>query len=412
MIKVLCELISSKFRNLRYAFIILFCLTYQSLLGQNAENTLDILVDLGFENISWDDTSDERVYVMENSAYRLNGVGIAKAVEVVSANGMPDGKSCRLIFLKNNIPQISVCFDYQASDSIISPREEDWDVSYDLGKNWRSFTRGKKINSSLYKVDIVVYPELSLKNLVITQVYQVLFNISPAIEVSLWKGMKLTAQVVFPVYNDGYGTRAGKIHPGFLTIQQSVRLPYNIWGTLTLGMFNAGRYGGDLHLFHPFKNERFSIEGRIGLTSTYYWDKFELVYGTKKRLTWNIGGSFYWPRYNIQMSAKLEQFLLGERGVRVDIIRHFRYCSVGFYAMKADGIRANGGFRFQVALPPYRYKRCGYIPKVTPSKNMGLAYNAGNEQYYYKSFRSNPGENIMQSNSFNPYFIKSELLNF
>ena len=412
MIKVLCELISSKFRNLRYAFIILFCLTYQSLLGQNAENTLDILVDLGFENISWDDTSDERVYVMENSAYRLNGVGIAKAVEVVSANGMPDGKSCRLIFLKNNIPQISVCFDYQASDSIISPREEDWDVSYDLGKNWRNFTRGKKINSSLYKVDIVVYPELSLKNLVITQVYQVLFNISPAIEVSLWKGMKLTAQVVFPVYNDGYGTRAGKIHPGFLTIQQSVRLPYNIWGTLTLGMFNAGRYGGDLHLFHPFKNERFSIEGRIGLTSTYYWDKFELVYGTKKRLTWNIGGSFYWPRYNIQMSAKLEQFLLGERGVRVDIIRHFRYCSVGFYAMKADGIRANGGFRFQVALPPYRYKRCGYIPKVTPSKNMGLAYNAGNEQYYYKSFRSNPGENIMQSNSFNPYFIKSELLNF
>lgn len=412
MIKVLCELISSKFRNLRYAFIILFCLTYQSLLGQNAENTLDILVDLGFENISWDDTSDERVYVMENSAYRLNGVGIAKAVEVVSANGMPDGKSCRLIFLKNNIPQISVCFDYQASDSIISPREEDWDVSYDLGKNWRSFTRGKKINSSLYKVDIVVYPELSLKNLVITQVYQVLFNISPAIEVSLWKGMKLTAQVVFPVYNDGYGTRAGKIHPGFLTIQQSVRLPYNIWGTLTLGMFNAGRYGGDLHLFHPFKNERFSIEGRIGLTSTYYWDKFELVYGTKKRLTWNIGGSFYWPRYNIQMSAKLEQFLLGERGVRVDMIRHFRYCSVGFYAMKADGIRANGGFRFQVALPPYRYKRCGYIPKVTPSKNMGLAYNAGNEQYYYKSFRSNPGENIMQSNSFNPYFIKSELLNF
>ena len=412
MIKVLCELISSKFRNLRYAFIILFCLTYQSLLGQNAENTLDILVDLGFENISWDDTSDERVYVMENSAYRLNGVGIAKAVEVVSANGMPDGKSCRLIFLKNNIPQISVCFDYQASDSIISPREEDWDVSYDLGKNWRNFTRGKKINSSLYKVDIVVYPELSLKNLVITQVYQVLFNISPAIEVSLWKGMKLTAQVVFPVYNDGYGTRAGKIHPGFLTIQQSVRLPYNIWGTLTLGMFNAGRYGGDLHLFHPFKNERFSIEGRIGLTSTYYWDKFELVYGTKKRLTWNIGGSFYWPRYNIQMSAKFEQFLLGERGVRVDIIRHFRYCSVGFYAMKADGIRANGGFRFQVALPPYRYKRCGYIPKVTPSKNMGLAYNAGNEQYYYKSFRSNPGENIMQSNSFNPYFIKSELLNF
>ena len=140
----------------------------------------------------------------------------------------------------------------------------------------------------------MVYPELSLKNLVITQVYQVLFNLSPAIEVSFWKGMKLTAQMVFPVYNDGYGSRAGRIHPGFLTLRQTVRMPYNIWGTLTVGMFNGGRYGGDIHLFHPFKNERFSVEGRISLTSPYYWDRFELVYNTKKRITWNIGGSYYW----------------------------------------------------------------------------------------------------------------------
>ena len=43
---------------------------------------------------------------------------------------------------------------------------------------------------------------------------------------------------------------------------------------------------------------------------------------------------------------------------------------------------------------------------------MGIAYNAGNERYYYQGYRANPGANIMQANSFNPYFIKSELLNF
>ena len=82
-----------------------------------------------------------------------------------------------------------------------------------------------------------------------------------------------------------------------------------------------------------------------------------------------------------------EQYLLGEKGVRFDLIRHFRYCSIGFYAMKAQGAKSNGGFRFQIALPPYKYKRKGYIPRVTPSKNMGIAYNAGNERYYYKGFR-------------------------
>ena len=54
------------------------------------------------------------------------------------------------------------------------------------------------------------------------------------------------------------------------------------------------------------------------------------------------------------------------------MIRHFRYCSIGFYAMKAEHAKANGGFRFQVALPPYKYKRKGYIPRVNTSTNMGI----------------------------------------
>ena len=34
--------------------------------------------------------------------------------------------------------------------------------------------------------------------------------------------MKLTAQMVFPVYNDGYGNHLGKIHPGFRIIAYAV----------------------------------------------------------------------------------------------------------------------------------------------------------------------------------------------
>ena len=264
----------------------------------------------------------------------------------------------------------------------------------------------------MYKVDITIYPELSLKNLVITQIYQVLFNLSPAIEVSFWKGMKFTAQMVIPVYNDGYASRYDKLHPGFLELSQTVRLPYNFWATLAIGSFNNSRYGIDFNLIHHFKDERFSIEGRIGYTDTGYWEGFTMHYGTKMRATWSLGGSFYWPRYNVELNARVEQYLLKEKAVRVEAIRHFRYASIGFYAMKAKDVKANGGFRFQIALPPYRYKRKGYIPRITPSNNMGMSYNAGNEQYYYKTYRSAPDDNIMKNNSFNPYFIKSELLNF
>ena len=52
--------------------------------------------------------------------------------------------------------------------------------------------------------------------------------------------------------------------------------------------------------------------------------------------TWTIGGNFYWPRYNTQFSLKGERYLLGEKGIKFEMIRHFRYASIGFYAMKAE----------------------------------------------------------------------------
>ena len=159
-------------------------------------------------------------------------------------------------------------------------------------------------------MDIIVYPELAYKNLIITQIYQALFTLSPAIEVSFWPGMKLTGQVIIPMYNDGYGKLQDKIHPGFLTLSQSFRLPYNIKGRATVGYFNANRYGFNLRLFRPFSfDERFSLEAKAGLTGIGYWDGFKLHYDNDYVLTWTVGANFYWPKYNTQFSLKGEQYL-------------------------------------------------------------------------------------------------------
>lgn len=396
----------------KWLVVVLFLFFYVKGMGQSGSSTADTLVKMGFENVRWTEDDQERVYVIQNSAYRLEGVGIRKALEQIQKGGLPVGKGCRLIVLNNNVPEISLYCQPSPKDSLSRISYQDWEVSYNLGESWKKVKKEKKLNSSLFKVDILVYPELSFKNLIITQIYQILFDLSPAVEVSLWKGMKLTAQVKIPVYNDGYGPLNSKVRPGFVTVAQNFRLPFNLFGRATAGLFNYDRYGVDFKLVHPFKNEHFSVEGRVGLTAGYYWDGFKFHYGTKTRWTWSLGGNYYWPRYNVQFSLKAEQYLLGEKGFRFDMIRHFRYCSVGFYLMKAQRANANGGFRFQVALPPYKYKRNKYYPRVEPSDNMGISYNAGNEQYYYKMYRANASDNIMNENSFNPYFIKSELLNF
>ena len=192
-----------------FVAVILFLLSacMQTLKAQSATQTVDSLVNMGYENVSWHENEEERIYVLENVASRLSTTGISEAVGMITRKGLPEHKTCRIVFLDNNIPQLSLVYRPVVADSLIGKPvvTPEWKTTADVGTGWRQAVRSGVRNSSLFKVDLVIYPELMLKNLVITQIYQVLFNLSPAIEISLWKGMKLTAQMVFPVYNDGYG---------------------------------------------------------------------------------------------------------------------------------------------------------------------------------------------------------------
>ncbi len=391
-------------------------------MAQSGEDTVGELVRMGYENVCWAEDDSERVYVLENTAYRLEGVGIGHAIDLIQKYGLPsDDKLCRVIVLNNNVPKISLTCKKDGERELT---RHDWHVSYDLGESWELVKKEKRENSSLYKVDVLVYPGVNFKNVRLSVMYEFLINLSPAVEVSLWKGSKLSAQLVVPILNQ-YGYKYDDVRPGMITLSQSVRLPYNIFLTGTVGLFSNNRWGGDLKIEHFFKNERFSVDGRFSYTGWGEWGVFELghnknpfKYGYDKnsmRFTGSIGASYYIPKYNLQFSLHGERYLLGEYGVRGDMIRHFRYCSIGFYAMKvqyAGNKGFNGGFRFQVTLPPYKYKRKGYVPRVMLSRNMGLSYNAGNEFVYGKGFKAQASDNMSESVRFNPYYIKSELLKF
>lgn len=381
--------------------------------GQEKINAVEELVEHGFENVRWTENEDEYIYTIENNVYKAEGVGISKAIDIIQKHGLPTNKRCKVIVTHLEVPELLLTYHPIRNDSTVMGNKTGWQTSYEIGQSWDSIKKEKAKNSSRFKVDILIYPQLSFKNLIITQIYQVLFTLNPAVEISLWPGMKLTGQLIVPIYNDGYGYLQDKVHPGFITLSQRFRLPFNIKGMATVGYFSADRYGADLQLFYPFKDERFSLEGRIGSVAIGYWNGFNLHYDTEFSTTWSLGANFYWPRYNTSFSLKGEKYLMGERGVKFEMIRHFRYASVGFYAQKAKEANSNGGFRIQVLLPPYKYKRFKnkYIPRLNTSYNMGIVYNAGNERYYYRQYRSVADENIMNSNRFNPYFIKSEISN-
>ena len=399
----------------RWTNTMLAMLTVAVAWGQaEGERTAEELVSLGFENVRWTETEAEIIYTIENSAYKIQEVGVAKAIQTIQSYGMLKDKRCKVIVTRQEIPEMSLTYEPLSEDTTSAAK---WQASYEITDSWKEVKKEKKKNSSRYKVDILVYPSFSFQNMDITKVYQVMLSLNPAIEVSLWPGMKLTGQVILPLIVDTQGYAAysplyKKVRPGYITLAQRFRLPFNIKGKATIGYFNQDQYGLDLQLFHPFKDERFSVEGQVGYTGWGYWDGFKMKYNEQYQWTWSVGANFFWPRYDVQFSLKAQQYLLGERGVRFDMVRHFKYASVGFYAMKAKEANSNGGFLFQIALPPYKQKRHRYIPRVSTSMNMGLMYNAGNERVYYRQHRAETSDKLMEEKGFNPLYIENKMFNY
>ena len=388
-----------------YALVVAFLLFLSApfLNAQDMEEVDSIalkLVQAGYVNVRFVSVEGCLIYTIQNDRYKLQGDGIADALRIIGENNR-DSLVCKVIATHYDVPQLTVSYD---------PETDRWTTTSRLDISWDLVRRQKKMNSSFGKVDIAVYPQLSLMNLIITQVYQSLFQLSPAVEVSLWPGMKFSYQIKIPVWNDGYGYYEGKVHPGQITLSQRFRIPFNlnIFGKFTVGTFSNSRYGACLELKYIFPNERFSVETQMGMLGLCYWDGFIFNYDKDLEFRWNVSANYYWAKQNTQFIFRAEQFLLGDYGFKAEVMRHFRYCTIGFYAMKGTSSysHTNGGFRFQIALPPYRYRRYRNYPRITTSGQMGMAYNANNEQYYYKEYRSESSDNIMEANSFNPYYVQ------
>ena len=79
--------------------------------GQSGgESTTEELIRLGFENVRWAENETERIYTIENNVYKVQGIGIAKAIEVIQAYGLPADKKCKVIVTHLDIPQLTLTY--------------------------------------------------------------------------------------------------------------------------------------------------------------------------------------------------------------------------------------------------------------------------------------------------------------
>lgn len=408
----------------------MFGLGLFSLQAQDYSVSLDKkLSAIGFENVTLQTRNDKVLVSIENHIYSWNVAALSTAIDtLVEYSG--DKSDISLYFLKNGIPQVqlnvpvNLWLEYRQG---LVPRlilQQAIDVSYTIDENWRYLKDKPALNSTINKVDLVIYPQLSIQNRLLSQLYEIQFNIAPAIEVSLWKGMLFTGQVIFPLKNDFevldikenvyyqdrnflYQSHEGDyIRLGFVTISQDFRMPRQWFGQFSLGNFNAHRYGVNLDIDHLFGGNKFHVGARSGLTGSSHFYHGQWVTSSLKTFTWQVKTGYFNPQYNIQLDLSYGCYLNKDKGFRVDCIRHFGATTVGFYALYT-GEELNGGFKFSIPLIAKQSRKHAF--RIAIPSYFDSDYNAKYAVYYGKEFETKPNEN--QSEHFtNPLFLQNNLL--
>ena len=93
------------YRRWAYA-IIAFCSAIATWGQTEGERTAEELVNMGFENVRWTETDAEIIYTIENSAYKIQEVGVAKAIQTIQKQGLPMGKRCKVIVTRQEVPEM------------------------------------------------------------------------------------------------------------------------------------------------------------------------------------------------------------------------------------------------------------------------------------------------------------------
>ncbi len=379
------------------------------------------LEDTGFENIRLHQSEEDLTIGVENNIYRWNVRGISAALDKVSEQAPSEGM-IRLVMLRFGIPQVMITVPAEqwqnAHDSTLKHTlDSTLQVSYRLQKAWQTIRDQKPENRNTFKFDFVFYPQFYLTNLTFNTIYEVQFNIAPALQLSLWKGMQLTAQVILPIYsyNGVFGEEGKLVRPGFLVLSQDFRLPGPVFGNISIGNFNNYRYGVDFNLMYPFPNQRWDVGLNAGLTGYSIFRKDGWEFGKLETVTFFVSAGYYLPRFNLRFRASAGRFLYGDYGGRFDLTRMFGETAIGFYAAysieTSDGAGyPNAGFHVSIPFPPGKRLKHRRL-RVDLARYFEWEYNGATELIYNRYYERRPNENRSE-HYFNPVYLQQEIVKY
>jgi len=394
----------------------LFLLFYLlGILNCYSQNTLtSALEEQGFENIRILETKDAITISIENKSYRSDVRGITIALNTISEQ-VENEKQINLLLLNNDLPvlifrvQVQAWKEFKKEDITPDYFSGQFEVSRDTRYEWESLKSISPANRVIRQADLIIYPNIAFRNTRRDKLYETRFEIAPALEHSLWRGNKITGQVIFPIHNE-LGYEGDFIRPGFVTLSQEINLPKRWFAQVNSGNFSNNRYGFDCSLNHSFKNENWLLELNAGFTGASYFYDNTWTHTSLDAFTASASISWFYPQYNLQFKGGVAQYIYQDKGLHGSLTRYFGETMVEFYAMLGED-DFNGGFRVTIPLPFKKRLRKGKIIKITIPESLRLSYNAGTELYYGQMYSTNKQGSKTTIRKF-PKLLKNQIINF
>ena len=406
-------------------FLVMAMGNFHPVCSGNFGKVAEVLALRGFENIRVYSRDSTLTITLENPVFRWEVTALAVALKDILSTALsdysyyPDTQSAYpdtavitrviLLLLKEDIPQVAVSFNRNArsqenpdpgtSGSRVINRPEEWaatvaalTISEDTHDAWQQVKHLVPLRRSRGRTDVVVYPQFFFENTLLKQLYEVQFNLAPAINLSLWRGMRFTGQVIIPVVNQ-LGYEGQFVRPGQVVLSQSFRYRL-LSGRLSFGNFSANRWGADLSMRYLLPDPDFSFVLHTGYTGSSHFFDNQWKHSRPNTLTYNLGAIWFVPRFNLEMEGGFGQFIYGDIGLYGEITRWFGETAFGFWAQLGDQ-NTNGGFHFTIPFPDGQRKRKHGV-RVRMPWYQDMLYNAGTEFYYGQTYRADPESELIR----------------
>ena len=363
---------------------VLLCAMLSFLFTSRAQNAVQIqtlLTDEGIEDIRMYIAGDTVYLSFEDHAYRGTFRGAATALQKI-AQAYPEIAHFELLLTDYQQPQIAIHATRQAGIwNVIADRQ--------MSKCLNRLHNIKAEARSTGKIDITVFPKVSLINNKLDHLFDYSVSIAPAIAATLWKGGRLTLQPIFPIINNLEEQETNRyIQIGTANLSQQFISTRRWQLSAAAGFFYPERVGVYAKLgFHACKGLDLYIDGGYTYLANYSKQKgFGLVRNSAK-VNFMAKADYYEHHSKLQFELQGGRFLYGDYGGRFDVTRHFGEYAIGVYGILTGG-EHNLGFHFAIPMGGKRQKRNGFIRLRLP-EYVGWEYSM---QSYFKYWLEKMGE--------------------